>query len=181
MGTYYYFHLEKKSDNDTWHPIKVDDSDYFHYVRNHAREFVLEYGSYSSIGFQNLNEEYKKANQEKYDAANDFEKHYIANFELMDLERIKEDYDRGLHEYGGIISRHSFKLLQSNMDYCPKIIDEEVYAAFKDDVKENYMYHEWDTFYGEYYYLYEIMPKVNKILKEENLTLDDVRLLCRVS
>lgn len=99
----------------------------------------------------------------------------------MDLERIRDDYNLGIHEYDGIISKNSFKKLQSNPEYNPKIIDEEVYAAFKDEIKENYMYYEWDLYYGECYYLYKIMPLVNSILEEHQLSIKDVRLLCRVS
>ena len=65
-------------------------------------------------------------------------------------------------------------------DYSPKIIDEEVYAKFKDNIKENYIYHEWDTYYGEEYYLYELMPIINEILKENDLTINEVRLLCKI-
>ena len=75
---------------------------------------------------------------------------------------------------------NDYKKLQSDSEYSPKIIDEEVYARFKDNIKENYIYHEWDTCYGEEYYLYELMPKINEILKENDLTLDDVRLLCKI-
>ena len=40
------------------------------------------------------------------------------------------------------------------------------------------MYYEWDDTYSEYYYLYEIMPIIEKALKDNNLEYKDVRLLC---
>jgi len=98
----------------------------------------------------------------------------------MELELIDFDYRNNIHEYAGIISKNDYKKLQSDSEYSPKIIDEEVYARFKNNIKENYIYHEWDTCYGEEYYLYELMPKINEILKENDLTLDDVRLLCKI-
>ena len=53
-------------------------------------------------------------------------------------------------------------------------------SKFSDDIKQNYVYHEWDTFYGEYYYLYEIIPRVEKMMNADELSLDQVRLLCRI-
>ena len=70
--------------------------------------------------------------------------------------------------------------LLSDFEYEPKIIDEEVYSRFSDDIKQNYVYHEWDSFYGEYYYLYEIIPRVEKIMNADGLSLNQVRLLCRI-
>ena len=70
--------------------------------------------------------------------------------------------------------------LLSDSGYEAKIIDEEVYARFSDDLKQNYVYHEWDSNYGEYYYLYEIIPRVEKMMNAEELRMNQVRLLCRI-
>lgn len=42
------------------------------------------------------------------------------------------------------------------------------------------MYYEWDNSDSEYYYLYQIMPKIEKVLQNNNLKYKDVRLLCRI-
>ena len=181
MGVYYYYYLEKNIGADKWESIKYKGSDYFYFVRSYAHAFQDEYGAAFPMGFQFLNEEYKRENLSKYEEASEVDKYSICNFYLMDLERIRDDYNLGIHEYDGIISKNSFKKLQSNPEYNPKIIDEEVYAAFKEEIKENYMYYEWDLYYGECYYLYEIMPLVNSILEEHQLSIEDVRLLCRIS
>ena len=139
MGVYYYYYLEKNIGADKWESIKYKGSDYFYFVRSHAHAFQDEYGASFPMGFQFLNDEYKRENQTKYDEASEVDKYSICNFYLMDLERIRDDYTLGIHEYDGIISKNSFKKLQSNPEYNPKIIDEEVYAAFKDEIKENYM------------------------------------------
>lgn len=181
MGVYYDFYLERHIGNDKWVPIKIDGSEIIYSVRGRAFEFQNEYGASFPMSFQSLNEEYKKKNREKYDASNEPDKHFLANFYWMDLLRIKKDYEMGLHENAGIISKNSYKRLQSDPYYNPKVIDEEVYAAFSDEIKGNYMYHEWDDDLSEYYYLYEIMPLVNKALKDNGLTIDEVRLLCRIN
>ena len=181
MGVYYNFYLERKIDNDKWMPIKYKDDDCFYYVRSYAREFYCEYGSSFSIAFDYMNEVFKKENLQKYNNANNFEKKYMCSYYYMDLDRIASDYHNKIHEYGGIISKLDYKKLKSKYDYEPTIIDETVYAQFKDNIKENYIYYEWDTYYGEYYYLYEIMPIIEEILKANNLKIEDVRLLCSIS
>ena len=65
--------------------------------------------------------------------------------------------------------------------FDPKITDEKAYAAFKDDVKENHLYFEWDLLYGSCYDIYEIMRLINDLLNENHLQYDDVRLMCHVS
>ena len=180
MGTYYDFYLEKKIGEDKWIPLKYNGNNSFYYVRSYGFEFANEYGSHFPIGFNYMNEEFKNQNIEKYNNAKEYEKNLMCRYFLMDLEKIALDYKNKIHEYAGIISKNDYKKLQSNMDYNPKIIDEEIYAKFNDNIKENYIYHEWDTYYGEYYYLYELMPIIDEMLKANNLTIDDVRLLCEI-
>ena len=127
-----------------------------------------------------MNEEFKDENKEKYESLSEIERRFLCNYYIMNLELIELDYRNNIHEYAGIISKNDYKKLQSDSDYCPKIIDEEVYAKFKDNIKENYIYYEWDTYYGEEYYLYKLMPIINEILNENNLMINDVRLLCRI-
>lgn len=93
---------------------------------------------------------------------------------------MKIDFDNNVHEYAGIISKNSYQHLQSDCNYNPKIIEEEIYAKFPQDIKENYMYYEWDNSDSEYYYLYQIMPIIEKALQNNNLKYKDVRLLCRI-
>jgi hypothetical protein len=104
----------------------------------------------------------------------------VCDFYEMDLDRMMKDYNSGLHEYAGIISRNAYRHLLSDSEYEAKIIDEEVYSKFSDDIKQNYVYHEWDTFYGEYFYLYEIFPRIEKAMSADGLSLNQVRLLCRI-
>ena len=180
MGVYYDFYLEKLVEKDKWSPIQYGDSDVLYSVRNHARSFFDEYGAAIPLGFQWLSQEYQEKNLEKYENSNEIEKRFLCDFYEMDLDRMMRDYNSGLHEYAGIISRNAYKHLLSDSEYEAKIIDEEVYSRFSDDIKQNYVYHEWDSFYGEYYYLYEIIPRVEKIMNADGLSLDQVRLLCRI-
>ncbi|MGM9971066.1 MAG: hypothetical protein ACI35W_01495 [Anaeroplasmataceae bacterium] len=180
MGVYYNFCLEKKIEDDKWISLEYEGDNTFYYVRSHARFFIEEYGSSFPIGFNHMNEEFKKKNMEQYNNANELEKGLMCSYYWMDLDRIIEDYSAGIHEYAGIISKNDLKKLKSYSDYNPKIIDEEIYAKFEDDIKKNYIYYEWDTYYGEYYYLYKIVPIIEQMLKIYNLNICDVRLLCRI-
>ena len=180
MGVYYDFYLEKLVEKDKWSSVQYEDSDVLYSVRSHARSFFDEYGFGLPLGFQCLSQEYQAKNREKYDNCDEIEKRFLCDFYEMDLDRMMKDYNSGLHEYAGIISRNAFRHLLSDSEYEAEIIDEEVYSKFSDDIKQNYVYHEWDTFYGEYYYLYEIIPRVKKIMNADRLSLDQVRLLCRI-
>lgn len=91
---------------------------------------------------------------------------------------MKTDYDNDIHAHAGIISKNSYKHLLTNCDYNAKIIEEKIYANMNLEIKENYMYYEWDDTCSEYYYLYEIIPIIEKALKDNNLEYKDVRLLC---
>ena len=44
----------------------------------------------------------------------------------------------------------------------------------------HWLYDEWDDSCSEYYYLYEIMPIIEKALKDNNLEYKNVRLLCNI-
>jgi len=178
MGTSYIFYLEKRIEGDKWLPLKYNGDASFYYVRSYAREFTDEYGAIFPIGFNYMNEEFKEENREKYNNCDEYEKKLYCLYYIMDLDRIIEDYHSEIHEFAGIISKNDLKKLKTNCDYCPKIIDEEIYASFDDRIRKNYVYHEWDTYYGEYYYLYEIVPIIEQMLLEYNLTINDVRLLC---
>lgn len=180
MGVYYDFYLEKQVEKDKWSSIQYGDSDLLYSVRSHARAFFDEYGSGIHLGFHFLSQEFQEKNREKYDNCDEIEKGFLFAFYEMDLERMMKDYNTGLHEYAGIISRNEYKHLLSDSGYEAKIIDEEVYSKFSDDIKQNYMYHEWDSYYGEYYYLYEIIPRVEKLMNDNELCMDQVRLLCRI-
>ena len=180
MGVYYDFYLEKLVEKNKWSSIQYEDSDCFYSVRSSARSFVDEYGSAIPLGFHYLSQEFQAKNREKYDNCNEIEKQFLLNYYEMDLDRMLKDYNSGLHEYAGIISRNSYRHLLSDPEYEAKIIDEEVYSRFSDDIKQHYVYHEWDTFYGEYYYLYEIIPRVEKMMNADELSMDLVRLLCRI-
>ena len=180
MGVYYDFYLEKLVEKDKWSSIQYGDSGELYSVRNHARSFFDEYGSAIPLEFECLSQEYQVKNQEKYNNCNETDRRFLCDFYEMDLLRMMRDYNSGLHEYAGIISRNAYKHLLYDSEYEAKIIDEEVYSKFSDDIKQNYVYHEWDTFYGEYYYLYEIIPKVEKMMNAHELSLDQVRLLCRI-
>lgn len=180
MGVYYDFYLEKMEGEDKWSSIKYEDSDCLYSVRSHARLFFDEYGFSIPLKFQCLSQDYQSENQEKYENCNEIEKSFICNFYEMDLKRMVKDYNSELHEYAGIISKNDYKHLLSDPEYEAKIIDEEVYAVFSEDVKQNYMYHEWDTYFGEYYHLYKIMPLIENMLNADKLSLDQVRLLCRI-
>jgi hypothetical protein len=180
MGIWYDFYLEKRIKNEKWMPLKYNDSECLYSVRSYGHDFCNKYGTMFPIGFEYMNEVFKEKNKEKYNNSSDLDKRFLCNYYLMDLELIDFDYKNNIHEYAGIISKNDYKKLQSYSDYSPKIIDEEVYAKFKDNIKENYIYHEWDTYYGEEYYLYELMPIINEILKENDLTINEVRLLCKI-
>lgn len=180
MGVYYDFYLEKLVEKDKWSSIQYGDSDVLYSVRNHARAFFDEYGSAIPLGFHCLSQEYQAKNREQYDNCNEIEKRFLCDFYEMDLDRMMKDFNSSLHEYAGIISRNAYRHLLSDSGYEAKIIDEEVYARFSDDLKQNYVYHEWDSNYGEYYYLYEIIPRVEKMMNAEELRMNQVRLLCRI-
>ncbi len=180
MGVYYDFYLDKKIDGDKWSSLLYNNDYCIYYVRSYGNWFLDEYRSGREIGFEGLSEEYKTKNREHYEKVKATWEARCYVFEEMDLDRIMSDYKNELHDYAGIISKHAYKKLQSDPEYEPKIIEEEVYAKFKDNIKEHYVYHEWDSYLGESYYLYELMPIVEQLLKENNLSLDDVRLLCHV-
>ena len=180
MGVWYDFYLEKRIKKEKWIPLKYKGDRSFYSVRSYGRSFCDRYGGPFSIGFEYMNEEFKDENKEKYESLSEIERRFLCNYYIMDLELIDLDYRNNIHEYAGIISKNDYKKLQSDSDYSPKIIDEEVYAKFKDNIKENYIYYEWDTYYGEEYYLYKLMPIINEILNENNLMINDVRLLCRI-
>lgn len=180
MGVWYDFYLEKRIEKEKWIPLKYKGDRSFYSVRSYGRSFCDRYGGSFSIGFEYMNEEFKDENKEKYESLSEIERRFFCNYYIMDLELIEFDYRNNIHEYAGIISKNDYKKLQSDSDYSPKIIDEEVYAKFKDNIKENYIYYEWDTYYGEEYYLYELMPIINEMLKENDLTINEVRLLCQI-
>ena len=180
MGVYYDFYLEKRVGEDRWSSINYLDSDILFSVRSYARAFFDEYGCVFPLGFQRLSQEYQSKYKEKYDSSNDIEKSFICRFYEMDIDKMIKDYNAGLHEYAGIISKNAYRHLMSNCEYEAKIIDEEIFARLTNDIKKNYIYHEWDTFYGEYYYLYEIVPLVERVIEANKLNINDVRLLCRI-
>lgn len=179
MGVYYDFYLDKKIADDMWSSIILDDSDIFFSMRS-RRYLYDEYSLGFPFRFRYLSQEFQEKNKERYENLNESDKIAYFNFYEMDLERMKIDFDNNVHEYAGIISKNSYKHLQSDCNYNAKIIEEEIYAKFTQDIKENYMYYEWDDSYSEYYYLYQIMPKIEKALQNNNLKYKDVRLLCRI-
>ena len=185
MSTYYNYYLERKESDDKWLALMPEEEEpdtlelSFYYTSGIGHDFFDEYSGWQ-IDFEYCGEEYKKRYQKQYENESDFFKKYYLPYE-MDLDRIIMDHDNQLHEYAGIISRNSYKRLQSDPEFNPKIIDEEVYAAFKDDVKENYLYYEWDTVYDRCYYLYQIVPLINDLIKKNSLKYQDVRLLCRIN
>ena len=184
MSTYYNYYLERKEADGKWSTVLPEETDpytlklSFYYTSGIGQVFFDEYSGWQ-IGFEYCSEEYKKEYQKQYENESDPFRNYYYPYE-MDLERIIMDYNNQLHEYAGIISRNSYKRLQSDPEYDPKIIDEETYAAFKDDVKENYLYHEWDTIYDSCYYLYQIVPLINDLIRKNDLDYQGVRLLCTV-
>jgi hypothetical protein len=179
MGVYYDFYLDKNISEDKWSSVIVNDNDIIFYMR--SRNYLYdEYSTGFPLDFKYLSQEFQEKNKEEYESLEKYEKIGYCNFYHMDLERMKKDFDNDIHEYAGIISKNSYKHLQSNCDYNAKIIEEEVYAKFSPDIKENYMYYEWDDTCSEYYYLYEIMPIIEKALKDNNLEYKDVRLLCNI-
>lgn len=179
MGVYYNFYLDKNIGDDKWLSINVDDTDIIYYMR--SRHWLYdEYSVGLPLNFKYLSQDYQEKNFERYNSLSDSEKAYCFNFYEMDLDRMKEDYENNIHAYAGIISKNSYKHLQTDCDYNAKIIDEEVYANMDPDIKENYMYYEWDDSCSEYYYLYEIMPIIEKALKDNNLEYKNVRLLCNI-
>ena len=185
MSTYYDYYLEKKIDENKWSTIVSREKDpekgklSFYYTSGIGHEFFDEYSGWQ-IGFEYCSEEYKNEFRKWYEKENGPFKSYYCPYE-MDLVMIVFDYKNQLHEFSGIISKNSYKRLQSDIEYNAKIIDEEVYAAFKDNVKENYLYYEWDSIYGSSYYIYEIMPLINNLINENNLKYDDVRLICHLT
>ena len=177
MGVYYDFYLDKNIGDNKWSSIIVDDSDIIYYMR--SRPWLYDEYSYGlPLSFKYLSQEYQEKNFEKYNSLTDTEKFYEYKFYEMDLNRMKADFDSGIHENAGIISKNSYKRLQRNCDYNAKIIAEETYASMNPNIKENYLYYEWDDTCSEYYYLYEIMPIIEKALEDNNLEYKDVRLLC---
>ena len=179
MGVYYDFYLDKKVCDDKWSSIIIGDSDIIYHMR--SRPWLYdEYSIGFPLGFKGLNKEYQEKNQDRYNSLNDSEKIYSFNFFEMDLDRMRNDYKNDIHENAGIISKNSFKHLQTDCDYNAKIIEEETYVSLPSEIKENYVYHEWDSTSSEYYYLHEIMPIIEKALHDNNLEYKDVRLLCNI-
>ncbi len=179
MGVYYDYYLDKKIDDNHWLQILVDGKACLYYVRS-WRELFDEYSIGPRIEFQCLSEEYQEQHREQYEKEK-AEGHQLGfSFYEMDLVRMQLDYKNQVHEYAGIISKNSYKRLQSDVEYCPKIIEEEIYAKFKDNIKDNYIYYEWDTIFSEYYYLYQIMPIIENALADNNLKIEDVRLICHI-
>lgn len=179
MGVYYNFYLDKNIGDDKWLSINVDDTDIIYYMR--SRHWLYdEYSVGLPLNFKYLSQDYQEKNFERYNSLSDSEKAYCFNFYEMDLDRMKTDYDNDIHAYAGIISKNSYKHLLTNCDYNAKIIEEKVYANMNPEIKENYMYYEWDDSCSEYYFLYEIMPIIEKALKDNNLEYKNVRLLCNI-
>lgn len=179
MGVYYDFYLDRNIGEDKWSSIIVDDSDVIFYMRSRSWLYD-EYSVGFSLGFKHLSQEFQEKNKERYNSLRDHEKIYHFNFYEMDLDRMKTDFDNDIHEYAGIISKNSYKHLQTNYDYNAKIIEEEIYANMNPDIKENYIYYEWDDTCSEYFYLHQIMPIIGQALKDNQLEYKDVRLLCRI-
>lgn len=179
MGVYYNFYLDKNIGDDKWLSIIVDDTDIIYYIRS-SHWLYDEYSVGLPLNFKNLSQDYQEKNFERYNSLSDSEKAYCFNFYEMDLDRMKTDYDNDIHAHAGIISKNSYKHLLTNCDYNAKIIEEKIYANMNPEIKENYMYYEWDDSCSEYYYLYEIMPIIEKALKDNNLEYKNVRLLCNI-
>ena len=185
MSVYYNYYLERKVADDKWSAVIPEDAEEytldlsFYYISGIGHNFFDEYRGWQ-IRFEYCSDEYKEKYLQQCENESDNSKSYYLPYE-MDLERIMADYNNQLHEHAGIISKNSYKRLQTDPEYYPKIIDEEVYAAFKDDVKENYLYHEWDTYLDSCYYLYQIVPLINDLIEKNNLKNEDIRLLCMIS
>lgn len=179
MVVYYDFYLDKKVGDDLWSSIIVGDSDIIYSMR--SRPWLYEeYSIGFPLGFKFLSQEYQEKNLERYNSLEDSEKRFSYSFYEMDLDRMRIDYKNNIHENAGIISKNSYKHLQTDCDYNAKIIEEEIYATFSPEIKENYIYYEWDSSDSEYYYLHDMMPIIEKALQDNNLEYKDVRLLCNI-
>ena len=179
MGVWYEFYLDKQIGEDEWSSVLVNNSKIIYEVRGGFTHYFCDEYGYDEIWFNNLSKEFQQENKEKYEEYSEHNREWAFTFHYLELERMHEEYINEVHEYAGIISKNSYKRLQTNPDYNAKIIEESDYARFKDNIKEHYLYYEWNSTQSEFYYLYEIMPIVEKALKDNNLNINEVRLIYR--
>ena len=82
-----------------------------------------EYSVGLPLNFNYLSQDYQEKNFKSNNSLSDSEKAYCFNFYEMDLDRMKTDYDNDIHAHAEIISKNSYKHLQTNCDYNAKIIE----------------------------------------------------------
>lgn len=184
MSTYYDYYLEQKT-SEGWVLIKSPDFEYdciHSHTGLHGDDSFQNYKQ-SDIPLEETRIEVYHKYKEEYEKSkldrNRFS-HYYPYYCLMDLDEMITDYDSNIHEYDGIISKNDLLKLERDCDYEPKIYEPNDINNLIPELQQNYVYHCWDSNWSDYKIIYQIVPRVKKVLAEHNLNLDDIRLTCDI-
>ena len=180
MGVYYYYYLEQK-EKDGWHRLKGPDEDnsiYYH-TGSYGNDFVSNY-EYRQLSFEEFSEEAKNIYREDYDEWNKENRYdyFYPYFYELSLDLMFKDFDEGILEYAGIITKNDRLKIERDSRYIPETISVEDFNKLPERIKDNYIFYTWDSPWSEYGHIYDLVPIIRTMLKDYKLSLKDVRLSC---
>ena len=183
MGVYYDYYLEKKEE-DGWHRLNAleegNDASIYYHSGSYGCDYVRNY-EIRQLSFEELAEETKDIYRESYDNCKEAKRYdyFYPYFYELSIDLMFKDFDEGIHEYAGIITRNDRLKIERNSEYIPETISVEDFNKLPEGIKDNYVFYVWDSPWSDYVHTYELVPIIRDMLKTYNLSIDDVRLTCK--